>query len=113
MTLKQFEERIGILKQDFKTIENKNTEFLKGLSIYVDDATGVPTSWLYDIINNEFTNLVYAINENAVAEKVKDLIDYYIYEMNFGGEISWEDKKDKYTFDLSNNKSLYEYIKTL
>lgn len=63
-------------------------------------------------------NLIYAADEKLTdkdEQKIDDLIEYYMYEMNFGGQISWEDDSTfgddrKLEFDLSKDEDFYKYI---
>lgn len=63
-------------------------------------------------------NLIYAADKKLTdkdEQKIDDLIEYYMYEMNFGGQISWEDDGTfgddrKLEFDLSKDEDFYKYI---
>lgn len=120
MNIKDFRRRLYEVKSDYETIENKCKEFIRGLSSILDDADGIATSWLYDAVKNEMKNLIYAVDPNkllgkgndwkTIDDKVDDLIDYYMFESDFGGNISWVDEDGGHNYDLSDDEQLLEYI---
>lgn len=120
MNIKDFEKRLNIVKQDFKTIEEKSKDFVNGLSPFIDDATGIAAPWMYGIVKQEFKNLIYAVdpeklldyrdNQKTVDSDIDTFIDYYIFEANFGGYIEWEDENGKHVYNLDKDEDVLKYI---
>lgn len=115
MTFDLFQTRLALIKQDFNNIETKTDDLIKGLYAYMQDINAIPQSWLFDIIENELANLIFAVNIDLADDyaKVKDFIEYYVFSPTaaFTGEISWEGEEGKHSFDLSKDEDVYEYIK--
>lgn len=113
MTVKTFEERLTKIKEQYIMINDKNKEIIKGLSSFFEDVYMIPTSWIFNILEDEFINLGLAINSNVNIEELKDLYSYYAYEMEFGdgnlsGSITMKSGK---TYHLKKVNELYDYIK--
>lgn len=113
MTQAMFAQRLAEIKSDFQLIDKKVDELVKGLSPIVEDAAGVPATWLSEMIDHHLETLIYAVNDSLQYEpkKVEDFISYYIWEMNFGGEISWTDDKGEHKYDLKDPDNVWDYIK--
>lgn len=120
MKLEDFKRMLCNVKEDFNKVEGNCKNFIQGLSSFIDDADGIAASWLYDIVKNEMKNLVYATAPEKllgkgsdwkdVDDKVNDFIDYYMFEADFGGDISWTDEDGGHRYDLSDDEQLFEYI---
>lgn len=111
MTLEMFKKRLDAVKNDYKMIEKKTDAFIEGMEVFFSDVNGVPQSWLFEIVENELKNLMYAVNENLEEDSVQDFIDYYLYDGNsFGGDISWEKDGTEFHYDLSKDEDVYNYI---
>lgn len=120
MKIDDFRRMLCAVKEDFNEVEDKCKDFVSGLSTFIDGADGIAASWLYDVVKNEMKNLVYAVdpekllgkgsNWKAVDDKVNDFIDYYMFEADFGGSISWTDEDGGHSYDLSDDEQLLEYI---
>lgn len=108
-----FNKRLDIFKDGFKKIKIEFDYLTEGLSHIIEDNSGVPHTWIYRLAEFQFQNLCLAVNENLPEQALNDLVDYYIWESNFKGRIECEENGDYCTFDLSDNKQLYEYIKVL
>lgn len=120
MEFEDFKRGLSVVKNDYQLLEKKCKLFLDGVSSFIDDANGVVAPWLYDIVKNEMKNLVYATAPEKllgkgsdwkdVDDKVNDFIDYYMFEADFGGDISWTDEDGGHRYDLSDDEQLFEYI---
>lgn len=108
-----FNKRLDIFKDGFKKIKIEFDCLTEGLSHIIEDNGGVPHTWIYRLAEFQFQNLCLAVNENLPEKTLNDLVDYYIWESDFKGRIEWKENEENYTFDLSDNKQLYECIKGL
>lgn len=122
MTLEVFNDRLNIIKEHVKQLDKQTEDLIQTLrSTFIEDCDGVPKSWLFDIVTNEFINLVMAVLPEAEwsssdIDEVKDFFDYYGYEQDFSGRIdTLEDPEDpdskvKKTYDLEKVDELFAYI---
>lgn len=109
MTKEQFKQRLSQIKKDYQTLETKLNKVLDNLSILYDDLSGVYQSWLSDLLDNHLITLFLAVNPKAKVSKIKDDVDYYRWEEDFGGEVEVNGTK----YNLQNDDELYEYILSL
>lgn len=123
MTLEVFNDRLSIIKAHVKQLDKQTEDLIQTLrDTFIADCGGVPNSWLFDIVTNEFVNLVMAVlpkvkwDSNKIDE-VKDFFDYYGYEQEFGGLIqTLKNPKDensgiKKSYNLEKIDELFAYIK--
>lgn len=103
MTFDNFKSRLDVIKHDYKTIQQKAKEYKNP---FFTDLYGVPADWLEDFILHHLFTLFKAVNPEIPDDKAVDVIDYYVFEQNFGGEISFDGKD----YDLSVDEKLYEYL---
>lgn len=101
-----FDEKLKVVKNHYKEIEYKYNVLLDGLKSVIDDVAGVPCSWIYDILISELQNLFLAVNPNLNEQQLNEISEYYIWEGNFGGNITIDDV----TYHLENSLELYKYI---
>lgn len=125
ISLEIFSKKIKIIKQQIEQLDNYIDKVIKVLrETFIADCDGVPNSWLFEIINQEFINLVMAIRPDIEwtdtnQKEVLNFFEYWAYEQEFGGEIStikdtaiknseWNISK---TYNLENIEEVYDYIK--
>lgn len=99
-----FKKQIELIKTDFKLIDESVTKMIDN-NPFICDGGGVANDWLLNIIVHSLENLFYAVNPNISKPEMENLIDYYVWENNFGGII---DEKD-----LSDDRLLYDYLKEI
>ena len=109
MTFNDFEKRLKIIKSDYKELETKMNKVLESLTILYDDINGVYQSWLSKIIDNHLATLFMQVNPDITEEKAQNEVEYYVWEKDFGGEVEYISQ----SYDLSNDKQLYEYLTDL
>lgn len=97
-----FKARLELVQKDFDLID-ENVEKMVDGNPFVCDGRGVPSDWLINVVSHSFENLFLAVNPNLEIKEIQDLIDYYVWENNFGGKID--------DYDLSKPSCLYDYVK--
>lgn len=130
MTKETFKSRLELIKNQFDLME-KNHSILVQQNPFVEDGWGVPPDWLVQPYLDHLKTLFAAVNEEALCKTLlsenavgfgvtsekenqpkyvlADLVDYYVWEGNWGGSISVNGKE----YHLKNPDELYEYLKTL
>ena len=128
MTKETFKKRLELIKAQFDLME-KNHSILVKQNPFVEDGWGVPPDWLVQPYLDHLKTLFAAVNEDALYKTLlsentmgfgvvsgnqdkyvlADLVDYYVWEGNWGGSISVNEKE----YHLKNPDELYEYLKTL
>ena len=104
INLKDFQNQLELVKNDYNLIDESVNKFLEN-NPFICDSDGVANDWLLNIIVHSLGNLFYAVNPDIPKTEMENLIDYYVWENNFGGTIE--------KFDLKNSADLYQYIKSL
>jgi len=128
LTKETFKKRLELIKSQFDLME-KNHSILVQQNPFVEDGWGVPPDWLIQPYLDHLKTLFAAVNEGALNKELisenavgfgvasgnqpkyvlADLVDYYVWEGNWGGSITVNEKE----YHLKNSDELYEYLKTL
>ena len=104
INLKDFQKQLDLVKKDYNLIDESVNRFLEN-NPFICDGGGVANDWLLNIIVHSLENLFYAVNSNISKTEMENLIDYYVWENNFGGAVG--------EIELSNSEELYQYLKEL
>lgn len=104
INLKDFQNQLELVKNDYNLIDESVNKFLEN-NPFICDSDGVANDWLVNIIVHSLENLFYAVNPNITKTEMENLIDYYVWENNFGGAVG--------KIELNNSKELYQYLKDL
>jgi hypothetical protein len=96
-----FNKRINLIKKDYGLIDDSVTKMIDN-NPFICDGGGVANDWLLNIVNHSLENLIYAVAPSLKEKAIQDIIDYYVWENNFGGEVDGK--------DLSDNRTFYNYI---
>lgn len=103
MTFDNFKSRLDVIRQDYETVQQKAKEYRNP---FFTDLYGVPADWLDNLILHHMFTLFKAVNPKIPDDKAVNEIDYYVFEQNFGGEVSFDGR----TYDLTVDKDLYGYL---
>jgi hypothetical protein len=104
MTFNTFKERLDIIRNlDIKT--DDAVEKFNSNNPFITDAGGVRSDLLADLLWEHLFTLFSAVKE-APYNKIKDFVDYYLYDQNYGGEVTYLDQ----VFHLDDDKELYDYL---
>lgn len=104
MTFQLFKERLDIIRDlDIKT--DDAVEKFNSNNPFIADASGVRSDLLADLLWEHLFTLFGAVKE-APYSKIKDFVDYYLYDQNYGGEVTYLDQ----VFHLDDDKELYDYL---
>lgn len=104
MTFPIFKERLDIIRDlDIKT--DDAVEKFNSNNPFIADAGGVRSDLLADLLWEHLFTLFSAVKE-APYQRIKDIVDYYLYDQNYGGESIYLGQI--YHFD--NDKELYDYL---
>lgn len=104
INLKDFKKQLELVKRDYNLIDESVDKFLES-NPFICDGGGVANDWLLNIIVHSLENLFYAVNPNISKTEMENLIDYYVWENNFGGAIG--------KIELCHSEELYQYLKEL
>lgn len=104
MTFNIFKERLNIIRDlDIKT--DDAVEKFNSNNPFITDAGGVRSDLLTDLLWEHLFTLFSAVKE-APYKRIKDFVDYYLYDQNYGGEDTYLGQI--YHFD--DDKELYDYL---
>ena len=104
MTFQLFQERLDIIRDlDIKT--DDAVEKFNSNNPFIADASGVRSDLLADLLWEHLFTLFGAVKE-APYSKIKDFVDYYLYDQNYGGEVTYLGQ----VFHLDDDKELYTYL---
>lgn len=104
MTFQLFKKRLNVIRDlDVKT--DDAVEKFNSNNPFIADAGGVRSDLLADLLWEHLFTLFGAVKE-APYSKIKDFVDYYLYDQNYGGEVTYLDQ----VFHLDDDKELYDYL---
>ena len=104
MTFQLFKKRLDAIRDlDVKT--DDTVEKFNSNNPFIADARGVRSDFLADLLWEHLFTLFSAVKE-APYNKIKDFIDYYLYDQNYGGEVTYLGQ----VFHLDDDKELYDYL---
>lgn len=104
MTFQLFKKRLNVIRDlDIKT--DDAVEKFNSNNPFIADASGVRSDFLADLLWEHLFTLFSAVKE-APYNKIKDFIDYYLYDQNYGGEVTYLGQ----VFHLDDDKELYDYL---
>lgn len=104
MTFQLFKKRLNVIRDlDVKT--DDAVEKFNSNNPFIADAGGVRSNFLADLLWEHLFTLFSAVKE-APYNKIKDFIDYYLYDQNYGGEVTYLGQ----VFHLDDDKELYDYL---
>ena len=104
MTFQLFKKRLDIIRDlDVKT--DDAVEKFNSNNPFIADAGGVRSDFLADLLWEHLFTLFGAVKE-APYSKIKDFVDYYLYDQNYGGEVTYLGR----VFHLNDDKELYDYL---
>ena len=104
MTFQLFKERLDIIR-DLDTKTDDAVEKFNSNNPFIADASGVRSDLLADLLWEHLFTLFGAVKE-APYSKIKDFVDYYLYDQNYGGEVTYLCQ----VFHLDDDKELYDYL---
>lgn len=104
MTFQLFQERLDIIRDLDIKIDDAVEKFNQN-NTFITDAGGVRSDLLADLLWEHLFTLFGAVKE-APYSKIKDFVDYYLYDQNYGGEVTYLGQ----VFHLDNDKELYDYL---
>ena len=104
MTFQLFQERLDIIRDLDIKIDDAVEKFNQN-NTFITDAGGVRSDLLADLLWEHLFTLFGAVKE-APYSKIKDFVDYYLYDQNYGGEVTYLGQ----VFHLDNDKELYGYL---
>lgn len=104
MTFNTFKERLDTIRRLDIQLDDAVEKFNNN-NPFMADASGVRSELLSTLIWEHLFTLFSAVKE-APYQKIRDFVDYYLYDQNYGGENTYLGQI--YHFD--DDKELYDYL---
>lgn len=126
ISLELFKQKVEDIKDQMEKISVKTDNLVDMMNnTFFTDCYAVPNNWIYDIVEDEFQNLVMALRDDVDWNKVENreavdnFFEYWVYDQEFGGAIStmkdaeaeaaeWNIGK---TYNLDSVEEVYNYLK--
>ena len=112
INFKTFEKMLEKIKMSLESLQTSVNSYIQN-NPFIEDSKGIVHQNLLNLIQDQFNILVIAAlgNQYDASNKkhvyaVQDFVEYFLWEEDFGGEITVDDK----VFKLSNTEQLYMYI---
>lgn len=103
----KFLKQLQIVRDDYNFLSKKlNKKLLDDLAVLFDDLSGVLSTRITKVVDNHLATLFMAVNPLITDKDAYDLVDFYVWEYDFGGEVSIGDKK----YNIVDDNQLYDFI---